>query len=58
MKNIDEMTHEELANEAISMGKARNDGDLIEAGRDLQTIVDNEEESQNQANKVIDLLRA
>lgn len=31
---------------------------MIEAGRDLQTIVDNEEESQNQANKVIDLLRA
>lgn len=56
--NSEDMTHEELANEAICTGTARDNDELIEAGRDLQTLVDTEEDSQEQADKVIELLRA
>ena len=56
--NYEDMTHEQLANEAIRTGKARDNDELIEAGRDLQKLVDNEEDSQEQAAKVIELLRA
>jgi hypothetical protein len=52
------MTHEELATEAIRTGKITGNNELIEAGRELQTLVDNEEDSQEQADKVIELLRA
>ncbi len=56
--NSEDMTHEQLANKAIRTGKAYDNGELIEAGRELQTLVDNEEDSQEQADKVIELLRA
>jgi hypothetical protein len=56
--NTEDMTHEELANEAIRTGRASNDDALIEAGRELQSLVDAESESAAQAQKVIELLRA
>ena len=56
--NSEDMTHEELATEAIRTGKITGNNELIEAGRELQTLVDNEEDSQEQADKVIELLRA
>jgi len=56
--NSEDMTHEQLANKAIRTGKAYDNGELIEAGHELQKLVDNEEDSQEQADKVIRLLRA
>lgn len=56
--NIEDMTHEELANEAIRKGRAHNDDALVEAGRELLTLVENEKASGEQAITVIDLLRA
>lgn len=56
--NSEDMTHEELANEAIRTGKARDDDALIEAGRELQSLVDKEKESLEQAERVIEMLRA
>lgn len=55
---LEDLTHEQLATEAIRNGKIYDNEELLEAGRDLQALVDNEEDSQEQAEKVMELLRA
>ena len=55
--NIEDLTHEQLATEAIHTGKTREDDNLVDAGRTLQTLVDAEADSMTQAGVVLELLR-
>ena len=52
------MLHEELAVEAIRLGKRLDDADLIEAGQELQELIDNEEESAEKAEEVREMIRS
>ena len=55
--NTENMTHEEIANEAIRIGRRDNNTDLIDLGRDLQSLVDAEEDSTAKAAEVIAAIR-
>lgn len=43
---IEEMTHEEIAREAIALGRRTGNTDLLSLGKDLLTAVENEQDSQ------------